>query len=90
MEYVTSIEIVKSQPIKVDTSRINNSKTQSKIIRIALITPILGDGIEGINELDTNELAWSTEPSEKLIENSSYNIIYEDRILKPWKLILKN
>ena len=90
MEYVTSIEIVKSQPIKVDTSRINNSKTQSKIIRIALLTPILGDGIEGINELDTNELAWSTEPSEKLIENSSYSIIYEDRILKPWKLILKN
>ena len=90
MEYVTSLEIVKNQPIKVDTSGIKNSKIQSKIIRIALLTPLLGEGVDGIDELETRELAWSTESKEKLIYNNSHNIIYENKTLKPWKLILKN
>ena len=89
MEYVSSLEIVKNQPIKVDTSEINNSKIQSKIIRIALQTPILGEGIESIDNLNKDELAWSTESKEKLIRDDSYDVIYENEIFKPWKLILK-
>ena len=89
MEYVSSLEIVKNQPIKVDTSEINNSKIQSKIIRIALQTPLLGESIEGIDKLKKEELAWSTKSKEKLTRNNSYDLIYEDEIFKPWKLILK-
>ena len=33
-------------------------------------------------------MAWSTLPTEK--EDSSYEIIYEDKVLDPWKLIRKN
>jgi len=36
MEYVSSLDIVKNQEIKVDKSGINNSRSQSKIIRISL------------------------------------------------------
>jgi len=39
MEYVSSLDIVKNQPIKVDKSGINNTRSQSKIIRIALLSP---------------------------------------------------
>ena len=45
------LEIVKNQPIKVDTSEINNSKIQSKIIRIALQTPLLGEGYRSVDKL---------------------------------------
>ena len=34
MEYVSSLDIVKNQNIKVDKSGINNNESQSKIIKI--------------------------------------------------------
>ena len=42
MEQVSSIDIVKNQEIKVDKSGIKDSKSQSKIIRISLLTPKIG------------------------------------------------
>ena len=89
MEYVSSLEIVKNQPIKVDKSGINNSQSQSKIIRIALLTPKLDQGLESIDQLNKSELVWSTKTKEKDNYSNSYEVIYEDEILKPWKLLLK-
>ena len=89
MEYVSSLDIVKNQEIKVDKSGIKNSRSQSKIIRISLLTPILGEGLENIDQLKKSELAWSTEF--QLIKNNHYDyeVIYENNILDPWKLIIK-
>ena len=87
MEYVSSLEITKNQPIKVDKSGIKTSSSQSKIIRISLLTPILGEGLESIDQLKKSELAWSTEFKE--IKNNNYEVIYENDILMPWKLIIK-
>ncbi len=89
MEHVSSLEIVKNQSIKVDKSSINNSTSQSQIIRIALLTPKLGEGIESIHQLQKSELAWSTDLKELNNSNYSYEVIYENNILNPWKLILK-
>ena len=89
MEYVSTFDIVKNQPIKVDKKGIINSQTQSKIIRISLLTPTLGAGITNIDDLNKSELAWSTEVQESKNNNNSYEVIYEDDILRPWKLILK-
>ena len=89
MEYVSSLDIVKNQPIKVDKKGIDNSRSQSKIIRISLLTPKLGEGIESIDQLDKSELAWSTEFKKIKNNNSSYKVVYENDILKPWKLIFK-
>ena len=89
MEYVKSLDIVKSQNIKVDKSGIIDTKSNSKIIRIALLTPNLGEGFNNINDLNQDELAWSSESSEKFIKNKSYEIVYENDTLKPWRLILK-
>ena len=89
MEYVSSLDIVKNQEIKVDKSGINNSRSQSKIIRISLLTPILGEGLESIDQLKKSELAWSTEYKEIKKNKYTYEVIYENDILNPWKLIIK-
>jgi 4-amino-4-deoxy-L-arabinose transferase-like glycosyltransferase len=89
MEYVSSLDIVKNQPIKIDKKGINNSHSQSKIIRISLLTPKLGEALESIYELKSSELLWSTEFKEIKNNNSNYEVIYENDILEPWKLILR-
>ena len=89
MEYVSSLDIVKNQEIKVDKSGIKDSRSQSKIIRISLLTPLLGDGLESIDQLKKSELAWTTEFTEIKNDNFDYEVIYENDILNPWKLIIK-
>ena len=89
MEYVSSLDIVKNQPIKVGKSGMNSSQSNSKIIRIGLLTPILGEGLERIDQLKKSELAWATEFKEIKNNKDSYEVIYENDILKPWKLILR-
>ncbi len=89
MEFVSSLDIVQNKTINVDKSGINDSKSQSKIIRISLMTPQLGEGFKDIEDLHEAELAWSTDLNAKTIKNNSYEVIYENESLKPWKLILK-
>ncbi|ABV50875.1 Dolichyl-phosphate-mannose-proteinmannosyltransferase [Prochlorococcus marinus str. MIT 9215] len=89
MEYVASLDLVKNQTIKVDKSGINNNESQSKIIRIALQTPILGDGLNSINDLNTGELSWFNESSDKSFNKKSYEVLFKNDTLKPWILILK-
>jgi len=89
MEYVSSLDLVKNQTIMVDKKGINNSQSQSKIIRISLSTPKLGEGLESINQLKKSELAWTTDLKTIKNNDDSYEVIYENDILNPWKLILK-
>ena len=89
MEYVSSLDLVKNQEIMVDKKGINNSRSQSKIIRISLSTPKLGVGLESINQLKKSELAWTTDLKTIKNNNDSFEVIYEDDVLNPWKLILK-
>ena len=89
MEYVSSIDIVKNQNIKVDKSGINNIESHSKIIRISILTPNLGEGLNSINDLNSGELAWSSESSANKINDKSYEILYKNNTLKPWILIFK-
>ena len=88
MENISSLETINSRIIKVDKSSIN-TVSQSKIIRIALLTPNLGGGIESIKSLKTSELAWSTLPKEDQKKDDSFKIIYENEAIFPWKLIEK-
>ena len=89
MEYVSSIENVKNQYIKVVKSKRSNVDAHSKIIRISILTPNLGDMVDSISDLNPGELAWYREFSDKRNNNNPYDILYENKTLKPWKLILK-
>ena len=88
-EHVSSLKTINNQIIKVDKSSIINTISHSKIIRIALLTPNLGEGIENIKNLKTSELAWSILPKEDQKKDASYKIVYENEVISPWKLIQK-
>jgi len=89
MEYIVNLDLIKNQVIKVDNSGIDNSESESKIIRISLMTPNLGERVDDMKNLKSSEFAWST----KLTENKglylTYDIIFENENLSPWKLIQK-
>ena len=89
LEHISSLDIVNNQIIYVDTSGIKDSQSGSKIIRISLLTPNLGDGLDSISNLNPKELAWTTEPNVTNDLKDSYEIIYENETIYPWKLILK-
>ena len=89
MEYVSSLDLVKNQTIMVDKTGISNSRSQSKIIRISLLTPKLVEGLDSINRLKKSELIWTTDLKTIKNNNDSYEVIYENDVLNPWKLILK-
>ena len=90
MENISSLKTINSKIIKVDKSSIINTFSESKIIKIALLTPNLGEGIENIKSLKTSELAWSILPKEDQRKDASLKIIYEDKVIFPWKLIEKS
>ena len=96
MERVSSLEIVKNKSIKVDMQGCNNSDfipnswiAHSKIIRISLLTPNLGEGFKSISDLKSGELAWSYDSVDRPINTNFYKILYKNETLKPWILILK-
>ena len=89
MEHISSLDIVKNQNIKVDKSGMTNTDSYSKIIKISLLTPNLGEGFNNISNLNPGELAWSSDDSDKIIKGDSFDILYENDTLKPWRLILK-
>ena len=89
MEHVSSLDIVKNKNIKVDKSGIKNTESHSKIIKISLFTPNLGEGFNKISDLNPGELAWTIDYSDKRIKDESFDVLYKNDTLKPWKLILK-
>ena len=89
MENISSLKTINNRIIKVDKSSLINTVSKSKIIRIALLTPNLGEGIENIESLKTSELAWSILPKEDQKKDASLKIIYENEVIFPWKLIKK-
>lgn len=88
MEYISSMQNLSQEIVKVDKSGIN-SETQSKIIRISLLTPNLGNGIENLNNLKPDEFAWSTLSSTFKNKEGKYAVIYDNKYLSPWKLVKK-
>jgi hypothetical protein len=89
MENISSLKTFNNRIIKVDKSSIIDASTHSKIIRIALLTPNLGEGIDNIKTLKSSELAWSIFPKEDQKKDPSIKIIYENEVIFPWKLIKK-
>tara|TARA_Y100001970_G_scaffold236396_1_gene296133 strand:+ start:160 stop:1659 length:1500 start_codon:yes stop_codon:yes gene_type:complete len=89
MEKVIALENLSSKTIYVQKNNITDSNAHSKIIRIALLTPNLGKGIDNLNEVSPNELIWTEESEFEAKENKMFKILYKDKYLYPWILIKK-
>ena len=58
-----------NQKIEVIKSELGNQTSVSKIIRISVLTPKIGNGILSINDLEKDQYAWTKTPTIDLDEN---------------------
>ncbi len=91
---IASENLIKSESlhleyIKTVKSDINDEDSHSKIIKILLHMPNIGDGIESLDNLKTDEYAWSRLSKNKFKNRKDIIIINDDDIFSPWKLVLK-
>ena len=49
--------------------------------------PKLGEGINKIDDIKINHYAWTTSNIDKNNKNIDYEIIRENKVFYPWKLI---
>ena len=76
-----SVEVIKSEA--------SSDESFSKIIKIMVKTPKLGEGLNNLNELKRNNYAWTTTNVVKKEGLENFKIINEDEIFYPWKLIYR-
>ena len=67
----------------------SNQTSVSKIIRISVLTPKIGNGILSINDLEKDQYAWTKTPTIDLDENQ-FTLVSDSEIFRPWKIIKKN
>ena len=83
-------ENLEGRYISTVKSDIKDDLSHSKIIKILLQMPSIGDGIQSLDDLEKNEYAWSTISKDRLKERNDISLINKDDIFNPWKLVLKN
>jgi len=75
--------------IETVKSDINDDISHSKIIKILLNMPNIGNGIESLDDLKKDEYAWSKLQKDNSKNRKNIILINDDNIFYPWKLVLK-
>ena len=86
------VENEKLSNISIETIKpeIKDDEALSKIIKIMVKTPKIGERrLDNLSELRSDSFAWTTKEFNKKIKQKKYQIINEDEIFYPWKLIYK-
>ena len=83
-------ENLNNKYIETIKSNINTNEAHAKIIKILLLMPKNGKGIENIEDLSQNNYAWTTISNNELEKKKNIQIINDKEIFKPWKLVFKN
>ena len=77
-----TIEIIKPD--------VSNDETISKIIKILVKTPKIGEKrLDNLSELNNDSYAWTTKELNTNIKLGKYQIVNKDKVFYPWKLIYK-
>ena len=77
-------------PVEVIKDDINSTVAHSKIIKIALLMPKIGNGINSLNDLKLNQFAWITNTKLEVYEKNNFKIITDSEVFSPWKLVKRN
>tara|TARA_Y100000589_G_C27001881_1_gene567110 strand:- start:214 stop:882 length:669 start_codon:yes stop_codon:yes gene_type:complete len=80
-------EFLKDTKIEVIKNELGNQKSVSKIIKISLLMPKIGNGIESLEQLRKNQYAWTTTSKSSILSTNKYLLVNEYEIFSPWKLI---
>ena len=80
-------EQLQNNKIEVIKSKLGDQKSVSKIIKISLLMPKIGNGVDEIEDLKRNEYAWINKSNNEIFKNDNYLLINESEIFFPWKLI---
>ena len=77
-------------PLEIIKPEFKDDEAVSKIIKILVKTPKIGKRrLDDLSELKSFSYAWTTKEFNKNIKTKNYQIINEDKIFSPWKLIYK-
>jgi len=77
-----SIEVIKPD--------VSDDETLSKIIKILIKTPKIGERrLNDLSELSSKSFAWTTKEIKENIQTKQTQIINQDKVFYPWKLIYK-
>ena len=77
-------------PIEIIKPEINDDEVISKIIKIMVKTPKIGERrLDNLNELSSESYAWTTKDLNINTKLQKYQIVNEDKVFYPWKLIYK-
>jgi len=83
-------EKLSNKPIETIKPQISDDETISKIIKIMVMTPKIGEKrLDNLSELSQGSYAWTTTEFDKNIKLKKYKILNEDKVFYPWKLIYK-
>ena len=80
-------EEISNKPVEIVKSEIVNDESFSKIIKIMIQMPKLGEGINKIDDIKNNHYVWTTSNIDKNNKNQDYEIIRQNKVFYPWKLI---
>ena len=82
---------LQNKEVQVINNEISSEEIDKKIIKIAVFMKKLGNvKTTDIRDLESNTYAWAVlTENQDLKKTNSYEILYESKILYPWKLIKK-
>ena len=88
-ENIIKAENLNNKAVEVIKSDINSTNAHSKIIKISLLMPNIGNGLKDISELNLDQYAWITNSNLELNKKNKIKIIDDSKIFSPWKLVLR-
>ena len=90
MEDLVENEKLSNISIELIKPEVSSDETLSKIIKIMVITPNIGERrLDNLSDLTSDSFAWTTKEFNKNIRLKQFKIVNEDEVFYPWKLIYK-
>ena len=90
IENLVKNENLSNTPIEIIRPEVHDNETLSKIIKIMVKTPKIGEKrLDNLSLLRRESYAWTTKEFNNNIKINNYQIVNEDKVFYPWKLIYK-